>query len=214
MKRQIALIAPFLVRKVLEQIPILILLVLAGGYGQTNAQTLTTLHQFGSSPTDGQIPTAGLVQGSDGSFYGTTFYGGTNTIGVVFQLSVPLTPPANQIAGIEFFNVFNDSRVAIRIPSVAGETYQLQYSDSMDPNSWINTGDPVTSIGGPLTTFDLVEPGTSQRFYRFATVRIKGQPNNNPSRSCQGAPATGRVHDSVTNPRIHRCSSHGFEHKE
>ena len=30
-----------------------------------------------------------------------------------------------------------------------------------------NSGDPITSIGRPLTIFDLVEPGTPQRFYRF-----------------------------------------------
>jgi len=139
----------------------------------SSAGTLTTLWQFGSSPTDGKYPIAGLVQGSDGYFYGTTWQGGTNNEGVVFQdgvvfqLSVPLSPPANQIAGIEFFSVFGDTYTALLIPSVAGETYQLQYSDSMNPTNWINSGDPITSIGGPLSTFDLVEPMMPQRFYRF-----------------------------------------------
>jgi hypothetical protein len=38
----------------------------------------------------------------------------------------------------------------------------------MDPTNWINSGDPITSIGGPLTTFDLDGTATTQRFYRFA----------------------------------------------
>ena len=134
-------------------------------YRISSAGTLTTLWQF-DNYSYGQYPDAGLVQGSDGYFYGTTAAGGTNDDGVVFQLSVPLNPPANQIAGIEFFSVFGDTFAALLIPSVAGETYQLQYSDSVDPPDWFDTGDPITSIGGPLTLFDLVGVLPSQRFYR------------------------------------------------
>ena len=36
---------------------------------------------------DGASPTAGLVQGSDGALYGTTFYGGSSGDGTVFKLS-------------------------------------------------------------------------------------------------------------------------------
>ena len=38
----------------------------------------TILYSFGSSHNDGEYPYAGLVQGSDGNFYGTTYDGGTN----------------------------------------------------------------------------------------------------------------------------------------
>jgi uncharacterized repeat protein (TIGR03803 family) len=54
---------------------------------------LTTLHSFGSVqdtsgvPLDGANPSAALVQGSDGSFYGTTEYGGTYYCGTVFKIS-------------------------------------------------------------------------------------------------------------------------------
>jgi uncharacterized repeat protein (TIGR03803 family) len=134
----------------------------------------TNLYSFEGPPNDGYQPnTAALVQGSDGSFYGTTPEGGSSLnsgygLGTVFKLTVPLSPPANQIAGLQFLSVFDMSYAAILIPSVANETYQLQYTDSMNPTNWINSGDPLTSIGGPATFFDFVGSTTSQRFYRFA----------------------------------------------
>jgi len=48
--------------------------------------SLTTLHSFSGSPGDGAVPFAGLVQGSDGNFYGTTALGGTHGAGTVFKL--------------------------------------------------------------------------------------------------------------------------------
>ena len=54
--------------------------------------TLTTLHSFGpntySVPNDdGFAPEAGVIQGNDGSFYGTTSFGGPNHGGTVFRLT-------------------------------------------------------------------------------------------------------------------------------
>lgn len=49
----------------------------------------TTLHTFAGP--DGASPFAGLVQGSDGNFYGTTENGGSNSAGTVFQI----TPAGN-----------------------------------------------------------------------------------------------------------------------
>ena len=56
---------------------------------------LTTLYSFCSKPgcTDGQVPQAGLVQGSDGSFYGTASRGGRQSAncidgcGTVFRIT-------------------------------------------------------------------------------------------------------------------------------
>jgi uncharacterized repeat protein (TIGR03803 family) len=47
--------------------------------------TLTTLVSFAG--TNGANPGAGLVQGKDGNFYGTTVVGGTNGFGSLFQLT-------------------------------------------------------------------------------------------------------------------------------
>jgi uncharacterized repeat protein (TIGR03803 family) len=64
----------------------------------TPSGTLTTLYSFcsqnqGGICTDGQYPYAGLVQGTDGNFYGTTIYGGVNSCpglpgcGTVFKIT-------------------------------------------------------------------------------------------------------------------------------
>jgi uncharacterized repeat protein (TIGR03803 family) len=49
---------------------------------------LTTLHSFCAQMncTDGDEPSAGLVQGTDGNFYGTTELGGVNSVGTVFKI--------------------------------------------------------------------------------------------------------------------------------
>jgi uncharacterized repeat protein (TIGR03803 family) len=44
----------------------------------TPSGELMTLHSFAGYPTDGENPVAGLVQGTDGNFYGTTEGGGAN----------------------------------------------------------------------------------------------------------------------------------------
>jgi uncharacterized repeat protein (TIGR03803 family) len=52
----------------------------------TAAGTLTSLYSF-TGGGDGAIPQAGLVQGTDSNFYGTTSIGGSNTYGTVFSIT-------------------------------------------------------------------------------------------------------------------------------
>src|SRR3974390_3430905 len=54
-------------------------------FGAQAAVVLTTLHSFEVFP-NGANP-SGLVQTSDGYFYGTTYWGGTKGNGPVFRLS-------------------------------------------------------------------------------------------------------------------------------
>ena len=82
----------------------------ANGYGTvfeiTTAGKLTTLYSFCSQSgcADGSSPQGGLVQDTDGTFYGTTYHGGADSIGTIFSLSVGLGPfvktlPASGKAG-------------------------------------------------------------------------------------------------------------------
>jgi uncharacterized repeat protein (TIGR03803 family) len=54
---------------------------------------LTPLYVF-TNGIDGSEPSAALTRGTDGNFYGTTFYGGSNHLGLVFKItpSGVLTP--------------------------------------------------------------------------------------------------------------------------
>ncbi len=54
-------------------------------FKMTPTGTLTSLHSFDS--TDGNTPYAGLVQGSDGNFYGTTNGGGADGNGTIFEIT-------------------------------------------------------------------------------------------------------------------------------
>jgi len=137
----------------------------------------TNLYSFSGSPIDGARPMAGLVQGGDGNFYGTTYSGGTTNFngftlsygyGTVFKLTVPLNPPPypiNQITGIQL----SDANVVLSIPSIAYETYQLQFSSSMNPTNWVNVpGVSVTNgIGALLTLTNFGGAVGPQGFYRF-----------------------------------------------
>lgn len=92
--------------------------------------SFSTLHTFTGPPGDGQAPQGRLIQGSDGNFYGATGAGGSGYNGTVFKLTVPLNPPpypVNQITGIQLAG----ASVVLSVPSVEGETYQLQQSASL-----------------------------------------------------------------------------------
>ncbi len=53
---------------------------------QAQNATLTTLHPFTGNP-DGAFPGDPLLQDTDGTFYGTTFGGGTSNAGTVFKMT-------------------------------------------------------------------------------------------------------------------------------
>lgn len=73
----------------------------------SSAGTLTTLHNFGS--TDGDWP-YGLIQGTDGNFYGVTYEGGSSTAcnqgcGTVFKMT-----PEGTLTTLVSFDITNGSK--------------------------------------------------------------------------------------------------------
>lgn len=59
---------------------------------------LTTLYSFGTHTNDGAQPNGGLVQDTNGDFYGTTFAGGAYGEGTVFRIS-----PAGKLTTLHSF---------------------------------------------------------------------------------------------------------------
>jgi uncharacterized repeat protein (TIGR03803 family) len=130
--------------------------------------TYSNLYSFGSQPNDGANPFAALVQGSDGNFYGTTENGGTPGPGTVFRLTVPLNPPPwpiNQITSVRVAV----TNIIFTVLSIAGETYQLQFSSSMSPTNWSNVPavSVTNSIGSTLTFTNFGGAVAPKAFYRF-----------------------------------------------
>jgi uncharacterized repeat protein (TIGR03803 family) len=68
----------------------------------TPGGSFTMLYCF-SGLNDGAVPTAGLVQGLDGNFYGTTIEGGSNDMGTVFRIT-----PAGALTSLYSFTGTND----------------------------------------------------------------------------------------------------------
>jgi uncharacterized repeat protein (TIGR03803 family) len=127
--------------------------------------SLTNLQSF-MGGTDGNGSSSSLVQGSDGSFYGTTRSGGIYTNGTVFRITVPLNPPANQISGFQPVG----TNVVLTVRSVASETYQLQFATDLVAGNWSNVvGVCVSnSVGAALTVTNFGGVTGPQGFYRFA----------------------------------------------
>jgi uncharacterized repeat protein (TIGR03803 family) len=116
---------------------------------------LTTLYSF-TGGNDGAQPFAGLVQGSDGNFYGTTAYGGQGGAGTVFKLTV--------VPEFQTMSLTNHT-LSLTWSTEAGGTYQLQYNSDLTSSNWTNLGSVITAAGATLITTDSVT-NASRRFYR------------------------------------------------
>jgi uncharacterized repeat protein (TIGR03803 family) len=112
--------------------------------------TLTTLYDFCMQPdcTDGLSPGGGLVEASDGNFYGTTESGGTNFFGNVFKMT-----PAGVVTTIYSFCAQascpdGSGPYGALVQATDGELYGTTISGGA--NSW-GTVFKIT-LGGTLTT--------------------------------------------------------------
>ena len=114
----------------------------------TPSGTLTTLHSFAGG-SDGEVPFAGLVQGSDGNFYGTTYLGGVNEFGTVFKMT-----PTGTLTSL-----YNFAASGGVLP-VAG---LVQGSDGNFYGT--TTGGGANNAG---TVFEITPSGTLTTLYSFA----------------------------------------------
>jgi hypothetical protein len=114
------------------------------------------------------------VQGPDGNYYGTTYNGGTSTncsgdgCGIVFRFTVPLNPPpypVNQITSA----LIAATNIVLAIPSIEGETYQLQFTADLTTGTWSNVPgvSATNSIGALMILTNFGGAAGPQGFYRF-----------------------------------------------
>jgi uncharacterized repeat protein (TIGR03803 family) len=69
-----------------------------------NSATLTNLHGFGATSSDGYDPTGGVILGTDGNYYGVTSSGGVNDSGTVFALQVTLSGSSLVGTELQFYS--------------------------------------------------------------------------------------------------------------
>ncbi len=105
--------------------------------------TFTLLYSFGGTGS-GTLLYGGLVQGTDGNFYGTTYQGGTNAKGTVFQIT-----PAGALTTIyNFAGTDGNGPYATMIFGTDGKLYGTTFQGGA---SNLGTVFSITT-GGTLTT--------------------------------------------------------------
>jgi uncharacterized repeat protein (TIGR03803 family) len=124
--------------------------------------TFTSLFSFNG--TNGGYPRAGLTQGTDGSLYGTTTYGGINDNGTVFRLTVaaPSAPVFRSIVPV-------DGAVVVTWSAVVGRQYQMLCRTNLEQANWDNLGGIFTATNAVMTTVDNIGVH-SKMFYRIELV--------------------------------------------
>jgi len=136
------------------------LLALVAGSGSSQAQTFTTLYDFGTPAdgTNGVFPNS-LIVGSDGNLYGTAAGGGTNGSGTAFKLTTEGT-----------FTLLHTFCNIIVCPGAPEE-----------PNGIVQGSDGnlygTTSLGGANNggaVFKLTTQGTFSTLYSFCSVTNAG----------------------------------------
>jgi uncharacterized repeat protein (TIGR03803 family) len=125
--------------------------------------TLTTLYNFcsdlGNCP-DGEFPSGPLAQGSDGNFYGMTFFGGSAKLGTIFKV----TPDGTLTTIYNFCSHTNCS------PDVsgAGDGGLMQAASG---DFYGITGGPANNPG---TIFRVTPSGLLKTLYRFCGLCADG----------------------------------------
>jgi uncharacterized repeat protein (TIGR03803 family) len=123
----------------------------------TPSGMLTTLYTLGTNPSDGIFPYSPLLRGTDGSFYGTTAYGGSGGVGTVFKVTSDGTA-----AGTTFTTIYSFSGQDDGASPISREAL-VQGSDGNFYGTTSTSG-PSGSAG---TVFKITSAGTLTTLHGF-----------------------------------------------
>jgi len=159
------------------------------GYGTvfkiTSTGTLTTLYNFCmlSACADGSFPEDGLIQGTDGNLYGTTFTGGTFGKGTIFSITT-----AGVLTTLHSFDGTDGNQPwAGLVQHTNGTFYGTTYSGgtsnlgtifslSMGLSPFIKVQPPAAKVGATVTILGTSLTGaTSVTFGTLAATSFKGE---------------------------------------
>ena len=113
---------------------------------------VTVVYQFNGCGAQGCYPAAGLVQGNDGNYYGTTEQGGANSQGVIFKLT-----PAGVITVLHSFNHSTDNGASPQLPLTLGT----------DGNFYGVATDCLSGGCSPADIFKITSAGVFTDVYNF-----------------------------------------------
>jgi uncharacterized repeat protein (TIGR03803 family) len=132
----------------------------------TPSGTLTTLHSFAGYPTDGSNPQGALVQGTDGSLYGTTVQDGPNCIadggcGTVFKI----TPSGTLTTLYNFCSQGGSNCTDGKYPNAG----LIQGTNGDFYGTASAGGANCTAYGGCGTIFKIIPSGMLTTLYNFCS---------------------------------------------
>jgi uncharacterized repeat protein (TIGR03803 family) len=182
-------------------------------FKMTPAGKITVLYDFCDQPNcaDGGNPVSGLMQGTDGNFYGTTQAGGENGNGVIFQVT-----PEGQYTVVHSFD-YTDGNAPLA-PLTQG-TDGILYGQTWDGGTGpcINTGcgvffsldmglptyaDPVTMEGQEGSTVEILGQdltGTTEVTFNGTSASFKDVSNTFLTAIVPGGATLGPI--KVTSPK-------------
>ncbi|MGA7155613.1 MAG: choice-of-anchor tandem repeat GloVer-containing protein [Acidobacteriaceae bacterium] len=133
-------------------------------YRMTPSGQVTVLHIFTGAASDGENPLASLIQGSDGSFYGTTEYGGTSGYGTVYKIT-----PSGSFTLLYSFPSITDSEGNF---SSEGSDPSGSLVEGSDGNFYGMTG--FGGANGWGTVYQVTPSGAFTLLHTFARVADNG----------------------------------------
>jgi uncharacterized repeat protein (TIGR03803 family) len=126
----------------------------------TTNGVLTTLHFF-TGGNDGGNPQGALVQGHDGTFYGTTSEGGAGGSGTVFRLTVVPDPPV--------LTIFSSKTNLVLTWPANATGYHLQFTTNLLSPVWTTNSFTPVLVNGQNTVTKPIS-GT-QQFFRLSQLK-------------------------------------------
>ncbi len=167
------------------------LLALCGATAISSAaQTLTTLHAFAGYSTDGASPYAGLVQATDGNFYGTTYAGGTSSncqggCGTVFRIT-----PGGTLTTLHSFDWYDGaSPTGALVQGNDGNFYGTTYGGGANPR--VGTVFRITPAGALTTLYSFCAQANCTDGQQPYAGLVRGSDGNFYGTTLEGGANTG-----------------------
>jgi uncharacterized repeat protein (TIGR03803 family) len=129
----------------------------------TDAGAETVLHSF-SGGADGELPSASLTEGNDGSFYGTAPFGGSSGAGIIFRI----TPGGDEAVLYSFPGGTRNGANPYTplIQGLDGRFYGAAQAGGNDDNNPCG--------GGCGALFAVTSTGTETVLYLFSAITTNG----------------------------------------